>query len=152
MEMKIVSSELMENLVDALASIREGEGYPLSFRSVELGKPDAQALAGATMPAVWLYAAGFGPASEADVSVGNARRRRTFQLEVRLDPSGLSRMDRELLLGQLEWSVCKAFWRLNRGPSQQLAVACGDLSELHGTTAPVTVRMLVTATYVERFG
>jgi len=152
MEMKIVSNELMESLVDALVSIREGEGYPMSIRSVELGKPDAQAVADASLPAAWLYTTNGAPASEADVPAGNARRRRALQLEVHLDPAGLSRTDRELLLGCLEWSVGKALWRQNRGPSQQFTVAFDDLSGLHAAVAPIVVRMLVTATYAERFG
>ncbi|WP_236172612.1 hypothetical protein [Pseudomonas pseudonitroreducens] len=152
MEMKIVSNELLESLVDALVSIREAEGYPLSIRSVEIGKPDALTVAEATLPAAWLFTGSSAPVSEADGPVANAHRRRVFQLEVRFDPAGLSHADRELLFGRLEWSVCKAFRRLSRGPSQQITVACDDLSGLHEAAAPVAVRMLVTATYAERFG
>lgn len=151
MEMKIVSNELMESLVGALASIREEDGYPLTIHSVELGKPDAQTAA-VTLPTAWLCTARSTPSSEADTPAANTRRRRTYQLEVRFDPAGLSPGDRESLLGRLEWSVCKAFWRLNRGQSQQISVACDDLAGLHGAVAPVAVHMKVTATYAERFG
>lgn len=151
MEMKIVSNELMESLVGALASIREDDGYPLTLHSVEFGKPDAQTEA-VTLPAAWLCTASSTPSSEADAPAIHTRRRRTYQLEVHFDPVGLSPADRESLLGRLEWSVCKAVWRLNRGPSQQITVASDEVTGLHGAGAPVAVRMLVTTTYTERFG